>query len=114
VRSGRDARLPTAEASGHAGRLYAVSRAAAELGAWSLRLQAVLPRTYLVAALVRSADAYWATQGPFRLVLEVGDARWTWDGVAAEPAPGRELVVVVRGAPAVERVAALPAAAARR
>lgn len=82
------------QASGHGGQLLVGGyQFAARLGNWSLRQ--LEGDGSAIDAQVTEVDPYWIDRGPFRVVLELGHLRWSWDGVVYQGGP----VITVRGAP---------------
>lgn len=88
--------------SGEAGSLRVGYQEAARLGAWQLELLPELPRRYVLRARVRTVRPFWLAQDPKALALEIGRDIWRWALVDAR-IEGRELTVMLRGAPEVDR-----------
>lgn len=93
------------QVSGLRGQLRVGYQVAAELGPWRLSLAPQLPRQYEVHARVYRTDAYWLSERPLTLTLEVGSDVWAWAKTEPEIG-GDELGAVVRGMPTIWRGAA--------
>jgi hypothetical protein len=87
-------------ASGQIGQLRVGYRLAAKLGAWSLSMEARIPRIYTMRARVEWRDVYWLTQAPLDLALDIGGVEWLWRGIRAA-LDGDDVVVTVRDRPIV-------------
>ena len=91
--------------TGLSGQLRVGYQVAAELGPWRLELAPQLPRQYEVHARVYRTDAYWLSERPMTLTLDVGSDVWAW-AVAEPEVGGHELMAIATGTPAIWRGAA--------
>lgn len=67
-------------AKGQGGWVVLGHEVAAQLGPWhvTLTMDALSTLQGSVEASVVQSDAFWRTQGPFDLVLEMGASDWRW------------------------------------
>lgn len=88
-------------ASGPSGELRCGYQQAARLGAWTLELEARLPRAYTLRARVVSQQDFWITQRPIDIVLHVAQTEWIWRDVSLSQ-DGDAVVVHIGDKPIVE------------
>ena len=68
-------------ASGHAGLLRVAYQVAAHLGPWEIVVSRMLPHPFEFRSTLTESHAYWLTQRPLDLVLELGQTEWIWRDV---------------------------------
>lgn len=83
--------------AGTSGRLARGTAEAVELGRWALAGEP--GKGVTLRAAVRVVHAYWATQRPLDLTLDVGPRRYRWRGVEVVELSDSSCTVRLVGAP---------------
>ena len=84
------------EVTGHTGTLRVGPRRAATLTAWRLT---VTVEGAALRATATDVDAYWITQRPVTVALDVNDGQWTWRDVDAMTVAGAAVTAHLPGSP---------------